>query len=133
MKTYLIHPGLVPETRARQSLSGLRLRLGVLAVLMLVLSVFLFSGPLLRLLDPVAAVVDIGALSLVLLGLLAGLCFVTVSRWLLGLLWPVFREFNQHHFEPIFKSLRPWQKIVIYLSCYFLLLSVFVACLWAVC
>jgi len=98
----------------------------------MLLVLFLFSGPLLRLVDPVAAAVDVGTLSLLFLGLLTGLAIVAVSRWLLGLLWPVFREFGQHHFEPIFKSLLPWQKIVIYLVCYFLLLFAFVACWVAV-
>lgn len=93
---------------------------------------FLFCGPLLRLVDPVAAVVDLGVLSLLLLGLLAGVGFIAASSWLLGLLWPVFRDFRNHHFEPIFKSLIPWQKIVIYLGCFFLLLYAFVACLAAV-
>lgn len=93
---------------------------------------FLYCGPLLRLLDPTAAAVDIGALSLLLLGLLAGISFVAVSRWLLGLLWPVFRDFRNHHFEPIFKSLLPWQKIIIYLSCFFLLLYALILCLAAV-
>lgn len=93
---------------------------------------FFYSGPFLRWVDPTAAVVDVGALSLPLLGGLAGLAFVEISRWLLGLLWPVYREFGRHHFEPIFKSLVPWQKIVIYLVCYFLLLFTLVACLWAV-
>lgn len=93
---------------------------------------FLFSGPILRLVDPMAAAPDIGTLGLPLLGLLAGLGFITISRWLLGLLWPVFRDFRKHHFEPIFKSLQPWQKIIIYLSCYFLLLYALVLCLVAV-
>src|SRR5690606_34899462 len=86
-----------------------------------------------RLVDPIAAVVDIGALSLPLLGLLSGLAYIAISHWLLGLIWPVFRDFRKHHFEPIFKSLRPWQKIILYLCCFFLLLYVFVACLAAGC
>lgn len=111
----------------RQVLGGVLLAAGLLP-----LGLFLYSGPLLRLADPTAAVVDIGALSLPLLGLVSGLGFVSISHWLLGLLWPVFRDFRNHHFEPIFKSLRPWQKIVLYLGCFFLLLYAFVACLAAV-
>lgn len=103
------------------------------ASLPLLLLLFLYSGPLLRLIDPTAAVMDIGALSLPLLALVAALGFVAISHWLLGLLWPVFRDFRKHHFEPIFKSLRPWQKIILYLCCFFLLLYAFVACLAAVC
>lgn len=134
------YPGLVPEERIRvlKSRSAVCTTLtcnpGLLfALTMAFLLIFLFCGPLLRLIDPVAAVVDVGALSLLLLSLLAGLCFVAVSHWLLGLLWPVFRAFGRHHFVPVFKSLLPWQKIVIFLGCYFLLLFAFVACLLALC
>lgn len=142
MKTYLYAdrgPEAVPRLlRAERTVSrkgGWRLlvpRVPIWWYLCMLLVLFLFSGPLLRLVDPVAAAVDVGTLSLLFLGLLAGLAFVAVGRWLLGLLWPVFREFGQHHFEPIFKSLLPWQKIVIYLVCYFLLLFAFVACWVAV-
>lgn len=103
------------------------------ATLLAGILLFFLAGPLLRLADPTAAAVDIGALSLLLLGLVSGLGFITVSHWLTGLLWPVFRDFRKHHFEPFFKSLRPWQKILIYLGCFFLLLYAFVACLAAVC
>ena len=103
-----------------------------MALFLLTFLLFVLSGPLLRLIDPFAAAPDLGVLGLVLLGLLSGLGFIAVSRWLLGLLWPVFRDFRNYHFEPIFKSLLPWQKIIIYLACYFLLLYAFVPCLAAV-
>ncbi len=90
--------------------------------LLLLLGLFLLAGPVLHWLDPVAAVVDLGALSLLLLGLLVVLACVSVCHWLLGLLWPVFRDFHRYHLEPLFKSLLPWQKICIYFACFFLLL-----------
>ena len=89
-------------------------------------------GPLLRLADPTAAVVDIGALSLVLLAVVALATFLTVSHWLLGLLWPVLRDYHRHFFSNNFKSLLPWQKITFYLVIFFGLLYAFVACLLAV-
>lgn len=107
-----------------------------LALLISILGFFFIlhqSGPVLRLLDPVAATVDLGVLSFPLLAVWSLLLFLAVSRWLLGLLWPVFRDFRRYHFEPIFKSLLPWQKILFYLACYFLLLYAFVLCLAAVC
>lgn len=90
------------------------------------------SGPLLRLADPTAAVVDIGALSLVLLAVAALAAFLAVSRWLIGLLWPVLRDYRQHHFPNNFKCLLPWQKITFYLVIFFGLLYAFVVCLCAV-
>ena len=93
---------------------------------------FAWVGPLLRLADPTAAVVDIGALSLVLLAVVALAAFLAVSRWLLGLLWPVLRGYQQNHFSNNFKSLSPWQKITFYLVIFFGLLYAFVCCLVAV-
>ncbi len=89
-------------------------------------------GPLLRLADPTAAVVDVGALSLVLLAVVALAAFLTVSHWLLGLLWPVLRDYQRHFFSNNFKSLLPWQKITFYLVIFFGLLYAFVCCLVAV-
>lgn len=112
---------------------GRRLRDGHLWLAWLgAFAVLNWSGPLLRYLDATAAVVDIGAASLALLALAAAIGFVNVSRWLLGLLWPVLRDYHRHHFEPNFKSLLPWQKITFYLVIFFGLLYAFVCCLAAV-
>lgn len=123
-------PGMIGEFEGSGTMELSSFKLGI--PIILVGTVWLWSGPLLRLIDPVAAVVDLGVLSLLLLGLLSGVGFIAASLWLLGLLWPVFRDFRNYHFEPIFKSLLPWQKIIIYLCCFFLLLYAFVACLAAV-
>ena len=95
-------------------------------------ALFAHIGPLLRLADTTAAVVDVGALSLVLLAVVALAAFLTVSRWLLGLLWPVMRNYQRNHFANNFKSLLPWQKITFYLVIFFGLLYAFVCCLVAV-
>ncbi|MFB2121218.1 hypothetical protein [Parapedobacter sp. 2B3] len=96
------------------------------------LALFLHCDPLLRWFDPTAAVVDAGALSLVLLAVVALGTFLTVSRWLLGLLWPVMRNYQRNHFSNNFKSLHPWQKITFYLVIFFGLLYAFVCCLASV-
>jgi len=127
----MIFPTWSPETGAFRTIS-VKATKPVGLVVAALLIIFVWSGPLLRLIDPFAASPDLGVLGLVLLGLLSGLAIIAVSRWLLGLLWPVFRDFRNYHFEPIFKSLLPWQKIIIYLTCYFLLLYAFVLCLVAV-
>ncbi|RQP15264.1 MAG: hypothetical protein EAS52_15695 [Parapedobacter sp.] len=93
---------------------------------------FIHSGPLLRWLDPTAAAVDIGAISIVLLALAAVASFIAVSRWLLGLLWPVLRDYQRYHLSNNFKSLQPWQKISFYLVIFFGLLYAFVCSLAAV-
>ena len=94
--------------------------------------VFARIGPLLRLAAPTAAVIDIGALSLVLLAVVALAAFLAVSRRLVGLLWPVLRDYQRFHFSNNFKSLSPWQKITFYLVVFFGLLYAFVCCLAAV-
>jgi len=96
------------------------------------LALFLHSDTLLRRFDPTAAVVDIGAVSLVLLAVVALAAFLAVSRWLLGLLWPVLRGYQKYHFSNNFKSLSPGQKITFYLVIFFGLLYAFVCCLVAV-
>lgn len=96
------------------------------------LALFLHGDPLLRWFDPTAAVVDAGALSLVLLAVVALGTFLAVSRWLVGLLWPVMRGYQRNHFANNFKSLLPWQKITFYLVIFFGLLYAFVCCLASV-
>ena len=108
-----------------------RLLQSVLALVGLAL-LFAHAGTLLRWADPTAAVVDLGALSLVLLAAVALATFLTVSHWLLGLLWPILKSYRKFYFANNFKSLLPWQKITFYLVIYFGLLYAFVCCLVAV-
>lgn len=95
-------------------------------------ALFAHVGPLLRLADPTAAVVDVGALSLVLLAAVALAAFLALSHWLIGLLWPVMRGYQRNHFSNNFKSLLPWQKVTFYLVIFFGLLYAFVCCLASV-
>lgn len=126
-----VHPLSIPSfasMRTRQVSAWLRIGL----LLVGLFTVLVHSGPLLRLIDPTAAVVDIGALSLVFLAMVALVAFLTISRWLIGLLWPVLRGYQKDHFSTNFKSLQPWQKITFYLVMFFGLLYAFVCCLVAV-
>ncbi|SEN21302.1 hypothetical protein SAMN05216436_11328 [bacterium A37T11] len=59
--------------------------LGTLAQVIVLIILFLYSGPLLRLIDPTAATLDIGVLSAVLLAILVVDAFVVLA-WLLLLL-----------------------------------------------
>lgn len=130
----LERPAILPQTptaavyrrRALWRLLQTMLALTGLAVL------FIHAGPLLRQADPTAAVVDPGALSLVLLAAMALATFLSVSHWLTGLLWPILRSYRKYYFSNNFKSLLPWQKITFYLVIYFGLLYAFVCCLAAV-
>jgi len=127
-------PAIRPRRRqignllGRSHLAGLRDASALVGLLLLVV----YIGPLLRLADTTAAVVDIGVLSLVLLAAVALATFLAVSRRLLGLLWPVLRDYQRNHFSNNFKSLSPWQKITFYLVVFFGLLYAFVCCLAAV-
>jgi len=131
MTTLILSPGTGGSAlaRDRSQPNGTPL---LLATLMLATLLLIYAAPGLRWFDPTAAVVDIGALSLVWLAVVALVLFLIVSRWLLGLLWPVLRDYQKHHFSPNFKSLLPWQKITFYLVIYFGLLYAFVYCLVAV-
>jgi|GEM_PF-5249930 len=142
MKSYLTiprWPGMEPPAisltipqRCGRLLRRLWLRLWPVLAAASLFIVFARIGPLLRLADPTAAVVDIGALSLVLLAAVALATFLAVSRRLVGLLWPVLRDYQRNHFSNNFKSLSPWQKITFYLVVFFGLLYAFVCCLAAV-
>ncbi len=118
-----------PVQKEYRSSTELKLFAGLSTALL----AFLYCAPLLHLADPAAAAIDLGVLSFLPLALLAILIFVSISLWLLGLIWPAFRYYRNHHFESNFKSLAPWQKITFYMIAFFLLLYAFVCCLGAVC
>lgn len=87
---------------------------------------FLLFPWLSRHMDVTAAPVDPGIFSLVLTALLAFLVFKSVTWWAIRIIWPVFAEYSELHFERNFKSLLPLQKVMIYLGFYMLLLLGFV-------
>ena len=82
---------------------------------------FGFAGTVLQLVDPAAGVLDIGILSVLLLGLLGGLAAILCSLWLQELLWQPFKLFRQQ-FHTHFNRLSSWQQCIIYFSVFFLLL-----------
>jgi len=90
---------------------------------------FLYFPGLSRLIDITSAPIDPGALSAVIMAILSLLAFKAVTWWLINIIWPVFAEYSKEHFEQNFKSLLPWQKVIIYLAFYLLLLYSFVATL----
>jgi succinate dehydrogenase hydrophobic anchor subunit len=95
---------------------------GILVILILFL---LFPG-LVRLFDITSAPIDPGAFSAVILAVAALLLFKAVTWWLIKAIWPVLAEYSDQHFERNFKGLLSWQKVVIYLVFYFLLLYGFI-------
>lgn len=101
-------------------------------VILLVLLLFFVSPGLLRMVDFTAAPLDAGVLSAVIIAILAFLVFKALTWWLILNIWPVLGEYSKEHFERNFKSLLSWQKVVIYLVFYLLLLFGFVATLAAI-
>src|SRR5690606_14661951 len=88
-------------------------------LLCLALLSFVMTGPVLQQLDPRAGVLDIGVLSLLLFGLLAGLAAVFCCFWLQELLWQPFKFFRQN-FQSHFNRLTSWQQCILYFSVFFL-------------
>lgn len=100
-------------------------------VIGMTLIVFLYFPWLSRRIDITSAPIDPGALSAVIMAILSLLAFKAVTWWLINTIWPVLAEYSREHFERNFKSLMSWQKVVIYLSFYLLLLYSFIATLAA--
>ena len=96
------------------------------------LLLFLYFPWLSRRIDITSAPIDPGALSAVIMAILSLLAFKAVTWWLINIIWPVLAEYSKEHFERNFKSLLSWQKVIIYLGFYFLLLYSFVATLAAI-
>ena len=109
-----------------------RIRPSEASLLSLTLLIFVAFPWLVRWIDAGAAPVDPGALSMILMALLAFLTFKAATWWLIRIIWPVFAEYSSQHFERNFKSLLSWQKVLIYLGFYLLLLFGFVFTLVAV-
>ena len=96
-----------------------------------VLVLFLYFPSLSRQIDITSAPIDPGALSAVIMAILSLLAFKAVTWWLINIIWPVLAEYSKEHFERNFKSLLSWQKVIIYLGFYLLLLYSFVGTLSA--
>lgn len=92
-----------------------------------------FSFPqLVRRFDQSAAPIDPGALSAILMAVLAMLIFKLSTWWLIKTIWPLFSTYSEYHFETNFKSLESWQKVSIFLGFYCLLLFAFILVLQAI-
>lgn len=117
------------ERNARHCVSTVRLplRFGIALFTFLLVAVFLFIGHFLQRIDPGAGILDIGVLSVLLLGMIGGFVCVLCSLWLQELLWQPFKVFRKQ-FRLHFNQLTPWQQCILYFSVFFLLLY---AVLWA--
>jgi len=128
LKTPFLWPIQDKPWEKRQLFSNLSLGpLGILGILLVnMLTLFLFVGNLLQLIDPAAGILDIGMLSVLLLGLVSGLAAILCSLWLLELLWQPFKMFRKQ-FPTHFNQLTSWQQCILYFAVFFLLLY---AVLW---
>jgi hypothetical protein len=99
------------------------------AWILLTLGAFLWSPHVLRMADATAAPLDAGILSAIIMAILAFLIFKALTWWLIQHIWPVLGNYSKEQFEANFKALIPWQKVIIYLLFYLLLLFGLVATL----
>lgn len=90
------------------------------------LLVFFGSPQLFRLIDITAAPLDAGAFSAVILAIAAVLLFQSVTWWIIRTIWPAMAEYSRKRFNHDFNNLEVWQKIIVYLAFYLLLLYAFV-------
>ncbi|UGU17934.1 hypothetical protein LS482_08640 [Sinomicrobium kalidii] len=87
-------------------------------LLLILLSAFLYAGPLLRLADPTAAVVDAGTLSLLLLVLLGTAACHLLAGLLATQLYRSFRRLLDSTFTTHSIKLSSWQHVCMYLGGY---------------
>ncbi|WP_146113784.1 hypothetical protein [Sphingobacterium gobiense] len=93
----------------------------VALALLFLLGTFLLAGTIFQFIDPTAAVLDIGILSVLLLGLLGGVAAVFCSLWLQEILWQPFKFFRKNLIYHT-QQLTSWQQCILYFSVFFLLL-----------
>ena len=96
--------------------------------ILLMLSVFIFilSGDALRQIDMTAAPIDLGVLAVLPLSAISVIAFMMLSRWMIVFQWPALHEFQEHYLLNTFKTLLPWQKVLIYFSFYLAVLFSFI-------
>ncbi len=100
-------------------------------IIILTLTVFLLFPFICRSIDVTSAPVDPGVLSIVIIALLAFLVFKSVTWTTIKIIWPVFADYSELHFEEDFRTLCPVHKVIIYLTFYLFLLFGMVATLAA--
>ncbi|WP_286754067.1 MULTISPECIES: hypothetical protein [Sphingobacterium] len=96
--------------------------LGMASIFLVI--IFLFVGSILQFFDPASAALDLGVLSLLYFGLMAGLVFICCCIWLLEYLWRPFKYYRQDIYYH-FNQLNSWQQSILYFSVFFLLLFAF--------
>lgn len=101
-------------------------------ILILAFAAFSLFPHLARQIDSTSAPIDVGALSAVIMAILAFLAFKAVTWGIIRLIWPVFASYSENQFNEGFLSLSELQKVLIYLGFYLLLMMGFVWTLAAV-
>lgn len=96
--------------------------LGIVSLLLAI--IFIFIGSTLQFLDPAAGILDLGVLSLLYFGLMAGLVFICCCTWLQEYLWKPFKYYRQDIYFH-FNQLSSWQQSILYFSVFFLFLFAF--------
>lgn len=96
--------------------------LGIVSLLLAI--IFLFIGSTLQFLDPAAGILDLGVLSLLYFGLMAGLLFICCCTWLQEYLWKPFKYYRQDIYFH-FNQFSSWQQSILYFSVFFLFLFAF--------
>ncbi|WP_411274029.1 hypothetical protein [Daejeonella sp.] len=94
--------------------------------------IFIFFPYGVRMVDSSAAAIDPEIYSAIILAVSAILIFKAGTWWIIKVIWPVFAEYSDMHFERNFKSLISWQKVLIYLSFYLAIFYAFVLILASV-
>lgn len=84
--------------------------------------VFYVSPYVLRAIDPTAGTYDVGVLQVIILTIIMFCVFQSVVWMALKVNWLSIRCYFEDRFSTDFKTLQPWQKIVISLCVYFSLL-----------
>ncbi len=95
------------------------------------LLVFLIFPWMSRHVDVTSAPVDPGILSIVIIAIVSFLIFKTATWWVIRAVWPILAEYSETDFEANFLGLAPWQKVLIWLGFYLLILFGFVLTLAA--
>lgn len=96
-----------------------------------VTSLLIFPN-IIRFYDPTAAPIDPGALSAILMAVVAVLIFLSTTWLFVRTIWPVFADYSEDQFPTDFKALQSWQKIKVYLSFYLFLAGLFGAAFIAI-
>lgn len=97
-----------------------------LITLPIALVLWLLSVPVLRTIDPTAAVFDAGIFQIPLFSIIQMLVFLSVAWIILKIVFGQFYRFLRQEMKYNFYMLTPWQKLKLSYSIYFLLLAALV-------